>query len=109
MERENKIDSLAGNEMIIVRAWHISVFTALISFVVLYVFFWSFQPTTLFEPNDFVVGINSNGVLVGQTKSDEDKDNKYFSDRGRTNLFAWSFGLGILVGLIIHLLLVFVK
>ena len=109
MERENKIDSLAGNEMIIVRAWHISVFTALISFVVLFVFFYSFQPSTLFQPDDFVVGINADGILVGQTASDEDKSNKYFSDKGRTNLFAWSFGLGILVGLIVHLLLVFIK
>lgn len=109
MERENKIDSLAGNEMIIVRAWHISVFTALISFVVLFVFFYAFQPSILFHPDDFVVGINSSGVLVGQTSSDEDKSNKYFSDKGRTNLFAWSFGLGALVGIIIHLLLVFMR
>jgi len=109
MERENKIESLAGNEMIVVRAWHISVFTGLVSFLVLFVFFYSFQPSTLFAPDDFVVGINSSGVLVGQTASDRDKTNKYFSDKGRTNLFAWSIGLGFLVGLIIHLMLVYIK
>ena len=107
MKKEITADTIAGNDMIIVRAWHISLFTFLISFVVLFVFLYTFQPTTLFSPSDFVVGINGDGVLAGQTRSDEDKSNKYFSDRGRTILFAWSIGLSFAVGLIVHLLLIF--
>jgi len=108
MTKKNiKIDTLAGNEMIIVRAWHVSLFTFLISFIILFVFFNTFQPTTLFSPEDFVVGINSDGVLTGQTRSDEDKSNKYFSDSGRVILFAWSIGLGFAIGILIHLLLIF--
>lgn len=106
---ENKLENLAGSNMIIVRAWHISLFTAFVAFFTLYIFFEVFQPSTLFSPDDFVVGLNSDGVIVGNTKSDEDKSNKYFSDDGRVILLAWSLGLGVLVGLVVHLIIVYAK
>lgn len=106
---ENKLENLAGSNMIIVRAWHVSLFTAFVAFFTLYIFFQVFQPLTLFTPDDFVVGINGSGIIVGNTKSDEDKSNKYFSDEGRAKLLAWSIGLGVLIGFIVHLIIVYAK
>ena len=104
-----KLDTLAGNEMIVVRSWHISIFASLISFVVLFVFFYTFQPQTLLDPSDFVIGTQGSDFKVGNTTSDEDKNNKTLSDRGRTIVFAWALGLGVLVGILVHFLLVYLN
>ena len=108
-EKKSRIETLAGNEMIIIRSWHLALFVTLISFVTLYVFFWTFQPETLMNAEDFTVGASTGMFVTGNTSSDLDKDNKGFSDRGRQVIFAWSLGLGILVGLFVYFLLIYVN
>lgn len=110
-EKKSRIETLAGNEMIIIRSWHLALFVTLISFVTLYVFFWTFQPETLLNSEDFTIGTGSTtgDFVVGNTSSDLDKDNKGFSDRGRQVIFAWSLGLGILVGLFVYFLLIYIN
>jgi hypothetical protein len=109
MVATNKLKSLAGSDIVIVRNWHITIFTFLFSFLALFVFLDVFQPTTLASgPGDFIVpGNNETGPYqLGTTDSDKGKKNKFLSDRGRVILFAWSFGLGAIIALVIHFLLV---
>lgn len=101
------LKTLAGTEMVIVRNWHISTFTFLISFVVLFVFFYSFQPTTLLDTESFLVS-GPNGYQPATSDSDKEKSNKLLTDHGRTLVFAWAIGLGALVGLIVHFLLIYI-
>lgn len=108
-EKKSRIETLAGNEMIIIRSWHLSLFVSLISFVTLYVFFWTFQPETLLDAKDFTVGGTRGNFIVGNTSSDVEKSDKQFSDRGRQIIFAWSLGLGILVGLFVYFLLIYIN
>lgn len=108
----SNLKTLAGSDIIIVRNWHITIFSFLFSFLALYVFFATFQPTTLLnEGRDFVTldGDSRGPYRVGNTDSDLSKDNKQLTDRGRMLVFAYSFGLGAAVGLIIHFFLVFYK
>ena len=107
--KKPKLETLAGNEMIIIRSWHLALFSSLISFVTLYVFFYTFQPDVILQPDDFVVGGQTGGFIVGNTDSDVDKHDKIFSDRGRQVIFGWSLGLGIIVGLCIYFLLIYVN
>jgi len=110
MATSNRLKTLAGSDIVIVRNWHITIFTFLFSFLVLFVFLDVFQPTTLASgPGDFVVpGNNETGPYqIGNSDSDKSKKNKFYSDRGRIILFAWSIGLGAAVALFIHFLLVF--
>jgi len=101
--------SLAGSDIIIVRNWHITTFTFLVSFAILYVFFTTFQPTTIInEPRDFVVSSGGNYTL-GSSDSDLDSSNKFLSDRGRNKVFAYSIGLGALVGLVVHFMLIYMS
>jgi hypothetical protein len=109
-----KLKTLAGagtTDIIVLRIWHITIFTFLFSFLTLYAFFEIFQPTTLFnQPDYFVVPHNNSGAgpySLGASDSSLSLPNKFFSDKGRLILFAWSFGLGALIGLIVHFLLVF--
>lgn len=103
------LSTLAGNEVIMVRNWHISTFTFLISFAILYVFFTTFQPTTLLnEPKYFLVPHGTRGAYSqGAVNSDKSYKNKLLSDDGRTIVFAWAIGLGALTGLLVHLLLIY--
>lgn len=108
------LKTLAGSDIVIVRHWHITVFTFLISFLVLFVFLDTFQPTTLLgEARDFMVPSDSGGTSgpynEGTTSSDLSRDNKQLTDRGRTIVFAYSFGLGAAVGLLVYFFLVFYK
>ena len=102
------LKTLAGTEMVIVRNWHISTFTFLISFVVLFVLFYSFQPTTLLDTESFLVKGATNGYEKATSDSDKEKADKLLTDHGRALLFAWSIGLGALIGLIVHFLLIYV-
>jgi len=108
-----KLKTLAGSsDIIIVRPWHITIFTFLFSFLILFIFFVVFQPTTLASgPGDFVVpSTNSTGPYnVGSSNSDKSKSNKMLSDKGRLIYFAWAIGLGAAIGLLIHFLLVYYK
>ena len=102
------LKTLAGREMIIVRAWHMSVFVFLIAFVVLFVFFYTFQPHTLLGNNDWLF-YNGSGAGVERTNTDSENDasNRWLSSRGREIVFAWAIGLGALVGLIVHFLIIY--
>jgi hypothetical protein len=102
------LKTLAGTEMVIVRNWHISTFTFLISFVVLFVFFYSFQPTTLLDTESFLVPGKDGNYQPATSDSDKEKSNKLLTDHGRTLVFAWAIGLGALVGLVIHFLLIYI-
>lgn len=102
------LKTLAGTEMVIVRNWHISTFTFLISFAILFVFFYSFQPTTLLDTESFLVpGANGN-YQKATSDSDKEKSDKLLTDHGRVLIFAWAIGLGALVGLIVHFLLIYI-
>ena len=102
----DSLKTLAGREMIIVRAWHISVFVFLISFVVLFVFFYTFQPHTLLGNGDWLF---STGGAVERTNTDSENDqsNTWLSSRGREIVFAWAIGLGAIVGLFVHFLIIY--
>lgn len=101
------LKTLAGTEMVIVRNWHISTFTFLISFVVLFAFFYTFQPTTLLDTESFLVR-TSDGYEKATTSSQEEESDKLLTDHGRILIFAWSIGLGALVGLLVHFLLIYI-
>ena len=102
------LSTLAGNEMVVVRNWHISTFTFLISFAILYIFFDTFQPTTLLnDPKYFLVTGGSGAYTQGTVDADKAKPNKLLSDDGRTIVFAWAIGLGALIGLVVHLLMIY--
>lgn len=102
------LNTLAGTEMVIVRNWHISTFTFLVSFAILFVFFYTFQPTTLLDTESFMI-LNSSGVYQrATTKSDKEQKDKILSDHGRTLVFAWAIGFGAIIGLLVHLLLIYV-
>ena len=103
---KDSLKTLAGSEMVIVRNWHISTFTFLISFLVLYVFFYTFQPTTLLDTESFLVS-GANGYEKATNKNDKEKDDKLLTDHGRVLLFAWAIGLGAAVGLLVHILLIY--
>lgn len=112
MALNKSLSTLSGTDMIYLRTWHITIFTFLFSFLTLFIFFDVFQPTTLASgPGDFIVpGNNETGPYqVGNTDSDKGKKNKFYSDRGRVILFAWSLGLGAAIALFIHFLLVLYK
>lgn len=99
--------ALAGSDIIIIRNWHITTITFLISFAILYVFFITFQPTTIInEARDFIVSTNGN-YRLGTSDSDLDTNNKLLSDRGRNKVFAYAIGLGALVGLMVHFMLIY--
>ena len=102
------IDSLAGNDMIIIRTWNLSVFIFLISFVVLFVFFYTFQPPTLLGTRDWLYGAGKGGgVRKTNTDSENKVENRWLSDRGRTIVFAWSIGLAAAVGLFFHFVMIY--
>jgi hypothetical protein len=109
-----KLKTLAGTDIVILRNWHITIFTFLFSFLTLYVFFEIFQPTTLLNNSDyFVVPANSSSNVgpysLGSSSSELDWSNKFLSDKGRVILFAWAFGLGAVAGLFVHFLLVYYR
>ena len=109
-----KLKTLAGTDMVMIRTWHISVFTFLISFVVLYTFFDVFRPITLSkEPGDYIVPSNSGGTAgpynLATSDSDKSKKNKMLSDQGRIIIMAWSLGLAAAIGILIHFLLVYYR
>ena len=56
-----------------------------------------------------MVGANTGSFIVGNTDSDSNKENKMFSEKGRQVLFGWSLGLGILIGLFVYFLLIYVN
>lgn len=101
--------SLVGSDIVIVRNWHITTITFLISYVVLYAFFDVFQPTTLIgEPGDYIVSSGGN-YRLGTSESDVNTSNKLLSDRGRMKVFAYAIGLGALVGLLVHFMLIYMS
>ena len=108
-----KLKTLAGTDIIIVRTWHITIFTFLVGFVVLYIFLDVFQPTTLSSgAGDYVVPSNSGTAgpyNLGTSNSDKSKSNKMLSDRGRIIVMAWSLGISGIISLILHFLLVYYK
>ena len=108
-----KLKTLAGTDYFMLRYWHITIFTFLITFSVLYVFFDVFQPTTLSSgASDYVVPSNSGTAgpyNLGNSASDKNRDNKFLSDRGRLIIMSWSLGLSALIALLIHFLLVYYK
>lgn len=107
-----RLKTLAGADIVYVRNWHITVFTFLFSFVVLFIFFDVFQPTTLASsPGDFVVPSSGSAgpYFKGTSNSDKNKSDKFLSDRGRIIYFSWAIGLGAAVALVIHFLLVAYK
>lgn len=105
-----QLKTLAGNDIIIVRNWHITIFTFLFSFPVLYICFDVFQPNTLaINANSYVVPSNDGTAgpyNLGTSNSDKSKQNKFLSDNGRIIMFAWSLGLALGVAIVIHFLLV---
>lgn len=106
------LKTLAGTDIVIVRNWHITIFTFLFAFVVLFIFFDVFQPTALASgAGDFVVpqGDGSGPYQVGVTDSDKARSNKMLSDRGRIIYFAWAIGLACGIGILIHFLLVYYR
>jgi hypothetical protein len=103
----DSLKTLAGSEMVIVRNWHISTFTFLISFVVLYAFFYTFQPTTLLDTESFLVNDGTGSYKKATTKSEKESNDKLLSDHGRILVFAWAIGLGALVGLLVHFFLIY--
>ena len=110
----SKIKTLAGNDMVMIRKWHITIFTFFISFVVLFIFLDVFQPTTLSSgPGDYIVPSNSDGTAgpyrSGTSESDKSKKNKMLSDRGRIIIMSWSLGLSAGIGILIHFLLVYYR
>ena len=108
-----KLETLVGSsDIILVRPWHITIFTFLFSFLVLFVFFDVFQPTTLSSGSDnFVVpSTDTTGPYnVGSSASDKARSNKLLSDKGRIIFFSWAIGLGAAIGLLIHFLIVYYK
>ena len=102
----DSLKTLAGREMIVVRAWHVSIFVFLISFVVLFVFFYTFQPHTLLGNRDWLF-YSGSGVERTNTESENDNQNKWLSSRGREIVFAWAIGLGAAVGLFVHFLIIY--
>ena len=82
-------------------------FSFLVSFVILFVIFYTFQPTTLLDTESFLVRGDS-GYQKATTKSDKEKSDKILSDHGRTLVFAWAIGLGAIVGLLVHFMLILV-
>jgi hypothetical protein len=109
----SKLKTLAGTDLVMIRTWHISIFTFLISFVVLYTFFDVFRPTTLSSgPGDYVVPSNSGTAgpyNLGSSNSDKSKKNKMLSDQGRIIVMVWSISLAAAIGILIHFLLVYYK
>ena len=101
------LKTLAGTEMVIVRNWHISTFTFLITFAILFVFFYTFQPTTLLDTESFLVR-KTTGYEKATSKSEKEQSDKLLTDHGRTLVFAWALGLGALVGLLVHILLIYI-
>lgn len=105
-----RLKTLAGNDIIIVRNWHITIFTFLFSFPILFVCFAVFQPNALaIHANSFIVPSNDGTAgpyNLGTSNSDKSKQNKILSDNGRIIMFAWALGLALGVALVIHFLLV---
>jgi hypothetical protein len=105
----NSLKALVGSDIIIVRNWHITTFTFLVAFSFLYVFFATFQPTTLItEGRDFIVP-DGTSYSLGASASDLEKNNKLLSDRGRNKVFAYAIGLAALVGLFVHFMLMYIR
>jgi len=109
----SKLKTLVGTDIITLRYWHITIFTFLISFVVLYIFFDALRPVLLSSgANDYIVPSNDSSVgpyNLGVTASDKSKANKLLSDRGRVIILAWSLGLAALIGVVVHFLLIYYK
>lgn len=106
----NSLEKFSGNELVIVRAWHISVFSFLLSFIVLYIFFYTFQPSTLLGSGSwlFYAGPTSGGGVVKTNTNSENKiENKWLSEKGREIIFVWAICLGALIGFIVHCLIVY--
>lgn len=109
MAVKTNLSTLTGTNIVVVKTWHITIFSFLFSFLTLFVFFDVFQPTTLATgPGDFVVPSNneSGPYNIGRSKSDKSKKNKFYSDHGRVIIFAWALGLGAIIALLIHFLLI---
>jgi hypothetical protein len=106
------LKTLAGTDIVIVRNWHITIFTFLFSFIVLFIFFDVFQPASLASSaGDFIVpqGDGVGPFQVGTSESDKAKSNKLLSDRGRIIFFAYSIGIGAGIAILIHFLLVYYR
>ena len=106
------LKTLAGTDIVIVRNWHITIFTFLFSFIVLFIFFDVFRPTSLASgAGDFIVpqGDGTGPYQVGTSDSDKARANKLLSDRGRIIYFSWSIGIGSLCAILIHFLLVYYR
>ena len=100
--------SIAGTDMVMVKTWHITIAIFLISFLTLFVFFYTFQPPTLLGNRDWLYYAGDDGgVRKTNSSSENNTDSKWLSDRGRTIILAWSLGLGAAVALFFHFIMVF--
>ena len=99
--------SIAGTDMILIRTWHMTIFIFLISFLTLFVFFYTFQPPTLLGNRDWLYDSGSGGIRKTNSPSENRSDVKWLSDRGRTVVFAWSIGLGAAIAIFFHFIMVY--
>jgi len=99
--------SIAGTDMILVRTWHMTIFIFLFAFLTLFVFFYTFQPPTLLGTRDWLYDAGDGGVRKTNSSSENKLDNKWLSDKGRVVVFAWSIGLGALIAIFFHFIMVY--
>lgn len=99
--------SIAGTDIVLVRTWVMSIFIFLFSFLVLFVFFYTFQPPTLLGNRDWLYDSGSGGIRKTNSSSENNVDVKWLSDRGRTIIFAWSIGLGAAIAIFFHFIMVY--
>lgn len=99
--------SISGNEIILVKIWHISLFIFAFSFLILFVFFYTFQPPALLGNRDWLYDSGEGGIRKTNSQSENNVDVKWLSDRGRVIIFAWSIGLGAAIALFFHFIMVF--
>jgi hypothetical protein len=99
--------SIAGTDMILVKIWHMTIFIFLISFLTLFVFFYTFQPGALLGSRDWLYDAGEGGVRKTNSSSENKMDVKWLSDKGRVTIFAWSIGLGAAISILFHFIMVY--
>ena len=102
-----KIPSIVGNEIVLIKTWHMTLFIFLYAFLTLFVFLYTFQPPALLGNRDWLYDAGDGGVRKTNSQSENNINEKWLSDRGRVIVFAWSIGLGAAVALFFHFIMIF--
>ena len=82
-----------------VQAIHLALFTFIIVFFVIWVLFYTFHFSLILSDDDFLTDFNTRGVEGDDNSS---KDDKILSDKGRTSVFLWSFGIAAVVAIFVY-------